>query len=199
MGSVKSQADNRSRERTPGERDLVFAAAILDKDRKATAEFVGRYTDSIYSYVRHRLIPRSDLVDDLVQDVFLAAWDNLDKFRGASSLQAWLLGIARHKVESYYRARLREPDPIESDRDSDSVPVDDPQLEEVLDRERMEARTRRVLESLPETYSLALLWRYWEKRSARDIARDIGKTEKAVERTLARARDQFRRRWNHGE
>ncbi len=199
MGSVKSQADNRSRERTPGEQDLVFAAAILDKDRKATAEFVGRYSDSIYSYVRHRLIPRSDLVDDLVQDVFLAAWDNLDKFRGASSLQGWLLGIARHKVESYYRASLREPDPIESDRDSDSVPVDDPRLEEALDRERMEARTRRVLESLPETYSLALLWRYWEKRTARDIARDIGKTEKAVERTLARARDEFRRRWNHGE
>ena len=75
----------------------------------------------------------------------------------------------------------------------------DEHFEEVLDRERVVARTRKTLESLPEVYSLALLWRYWEKRSARDIAADIGKTEKAVERTLARAREQFRQRWNHEE
>ena len=196
MGTVKSQASER--ESTPGERDLEFAAAILDKDRKATAEFVSRYADSIYSYVRHRLIPRADLVDDVVQDVFLAAWDKLDRFRGEASLEAWLLGIARHKVESYYRARLREPEPIENDN-SELAPVEDPQFDETLDRERLAVRTRKVLASLPEAYSLALLWRYWEKRSARDIAREIGKTEKAVERTLARAREQFRRRWNHGE
>ena len=51
------------------ERDLI--AAVLRKDRKATAEFVSRYADKIYSYVRYRLIPRGDMVDDLVQDVFL--------------------------------------------------------------------------------------------------------------------------------
>ena len=196
MDSVKPHASEW--ESTPGQHDLELAAAILAKDRKATAEFVSRYADSVYSYVRHRLIPRADLVDDVVQDVFLAAWDNLDRFRGEASLEAWLLGIARHKVESYYRARLREPEPIDSDN-SELIPVEEPQFEEGLDRERLAVRTRKVLRSLPETYSLALLWRYWEKRSARDIAREIGKTEKAVERTLARAREQFRRRWHHGE
>jgi len=42
---------------------------------------------------------------------------------------------------------------------------------------------------------VALLWRYWEARSARDIANAIGKTEKAVERLLARARARFRQLW----
>ena len=54
--------------------DRKLAAAILRNDRKATAEFVAKYADPIYRYVRCRLIPRMDLVDDLVQDVFLAAW-----------------------------------------------------------------------------------------------------------------------------
>src|ERR671937_1923108 len=76
------------------ERDLV--AAILRKDRKATARFVADYTDSLYAYVRHRLAPRGDLVDDVVQEVFLAAIGSLSSFRGTSSLRAWLLGIARH-------------------------------------------------------------------------------------------------------
>src|ERR671914_1689173 len=77
------------------ERDLV--AAILRKDRKATARFVAEYTDCIYAYVRHRLAPRADLVDDVVQDVFLAALGSLSTFRGNAPLRSWLLGIARHK------------------------------------------------------------------------------------------------------
>src|SRR5262252_7542531 len=88
--------------------DRELVAEIVSKDRKATAEFVARYADHVYAYVRRRLIPRADLVDDLVQEVFLAAWENLDRFRGDSSLRNWLLGIARHKVEDHYRKRLRE-------------------------------------------------------------------------------------------
>ena len=41
------------------------------------AEFVDRHTDPVYAYVRHRLLPRTDLVDDVVQDVFLAALEGL--------------------------------------------------------------------------------------------------------------------------
>jgi RNA polymerase sigma-70 factor, ECF subfamily len=73
--------------------DRELVKEILSKDRKATAEFVARYADHVYAYVRRRLIPRADLVEDIVQEVFLAAWENLDKFRGDSSLRNWLLGI----------------------------------------------------------------------------------------------------------
>ena len=61
--------------------------------------------------------------------------------------------------------------------------------------ELLEAKTRHVLESLPDRYRVALLWRYWEKRSAQEMAMQTGKTTKAIERLLARARQQFRRRW----
>lgn len=165
-------------------------AAVLRKDRKATARLVELHADAVYSYIRHRLIPRADLVDDLVQDVFLAVWERLNDFRGESSLRSWILGVARHKVEDHYRARLREA----ADLPEGEV---EPEYDDLLDRERLQEKTRRVLEALPEPYSLALLWRYWEKRSARDIAAQTGKTEKAVERLLARAREQFRRRWNN--
>ena len=40
-----------------------------------------------------------------------------------------------------------------------------------------------------------LLWRYWEQRSARDVAAAIGTTEKSVERLLARARAKFKELW----
>lgn len=178
---------------------MSLVAAVLGKDRKATAEFVEVYADAIYTYVRRRLIPRLDLVDDLVQEVFLAALEQLHTFAGASSLRTWLLGIARHKVEDYYRERLREPEPL-SDLDEQALrhTAHVPEHDERIDREHLHERIREVLAGLPEPYAVALLWRYWEKRSAREMAEQTGKTEKAIERLLARAREQFRRRWKAG-
>ncbi len=179
------------------DRDLV--AAVLQKDRKATAEFVDRYADCVYSYVRHRVVPRTEIADDLVQEVFLAAWQKLDTFRGEATLRQWLLGIARHKVEDYYRRRLRQLEIPESEGDSDLEVAVVPRFEEELHRTSQHKKVRQVLAMLPESYSLALLWRYQEDRSAREMAQVTGKTEKAIERLLARARESFRRSWEHAE
>ena len=173
--------------------DQALVQAVLSRDRKATAEFVSRHADRIYSYLRHRLLPRTDLVEDFAQEVFLIAWRRLDQYRGEAPVENWLLGIARHKVEDYYRAKLREP--IDLPGDDDLEPRFDPRWDELLDRQQLLERTQQVLSSLPEAYSCALLWRYWEKRSKRDIATLTGRTEKGVERLLARARELFKRRW----
>lgn len=181
------------------ESDLKLAAAVLQKDRKATAEFVAVHADAVYAYVRHRLIPRIDAVDDVVQDVFLAAWDGISDFRGDSSLRTWLMSIAKHKVEDYYRRRLREPEAVaEEDMDDSEIPAVQQHAEELIDKHRIETKIRETLGKLPERYSLILLWRYWEKRATREIAAATGRTEKAVERLLARARTQFKKKWNDG-
>jgi len=175
--------------------DQNLVAEVLRKDRKATAEFVARYADHVYWYVRRRLVPRADLVDDLVQEIFVAAWENLDKFRGDSPLRSWLLGIARHKVEDHYRKRLREIQFHDEEENAWDEPASLHDLEAALAKRQAGQRTQEILKTLPEMYSVILLWRYWEKRSLRDIAAQIGKTEKGVERMVARARQQFKKRW----
>lgn len=176
--------------------EQALLEAVLAKDRKAAAEFVSRYADAVYGYVSRRLAPRADLVEDVVQDVFLAALQKLATFAGQSSIVGWLLGIARHKVEDFYRARLREPDPLPDDVDAPSAgSTVEPGLDELIDAARTQEMTRQILERLPVAYSAALLWRYWEQRSIKEIAAQTGKTEKAIERLLARARTSFRRLW----
>lgn len=179
--------------------DSSLVAAVLSKDRKATAQFVARFADGLYAYVRSRLSPRYDEVDDLVQEIFLAAWENLSRYQGSGSLQAWVMGIARHKVEDYYRARLRALEPIESSDENHLASGVVPDFHQALEDDEIEAKTRGVLASLPELYRLALIWRYWEQASAREMALKTDKTEKAIERLLARARAEFRERWNHGQ
>jgi RNA polymerase sigma-70 factor (ECF subfamily) len=177
------------------EDDLFLVAAVLRKDRKATAKLVELYSDAIYSYVYSRLTPQVDKVDDLTQEVFLAAWKGLPDYRGDSPLRAWLLGIARHKIEDYYRAQFRLPEPLPDDEGE--LPAEpELELDEILDQERLRAKVQRVIQSMPRQYALVLLWRYWEKRSAREVSERTGRSEKAVERMLARARACFRERWN---
>ena len=179
--------------------DMALVSAVLRKDRKATAEFVDRYSDHIYGYVRSRLAPRYEQVEDLVQEIFLSAWEGLIHYRATGSLQAWLMGIARHKVKDYYRERLRTPESIEdADPDADRS-TSAAEIHQILEQDQLRKNTQRVLAALPEQYRLALIWRYWEKSSAREMALKTGKTEKAIERLLARARTEFRERWNHGQ
>ena len=185
--------------RRTGFDDVALVAAVLRKDRKATAQFVARYADSVYGYIRSRLAPRQEQIEDLVQEVFLSAWESLTLYRGDGSLQGWIMGIARHKVEDYYRQRLRAPERLgEGDGDS-LLPAVGPEIHEVLEQDQLRRKTWQVLAGLPDQYRLALIWRYWEKSSARDMALKTGKTEKAIERLLARARAEFRERWNHGQ
>ena len=180
--------------------ERVLLTAVLQKDRKAAAEFVSRYVDAVYAYVSRRLAPRADLVEDVVQDVFLAALQKLDTFAGQSSIVAWLVGIARHKVEDVYRARLRDPEPFSDDSDVPSAgSTIVPHLDELIDAARAQEKTRQILDRLPVAYSTALLWRYWENRSIREMAAQTEKTEKAIERLLARARTYFRRLWEASE
>ena len=69
-------------------------------------------------------------------------------------------------------------------------------FENQLEAANRQEQVDQVLAVLPEVYSIALVWRYREGRSIREIAQETGKTEKAIERLLARAREMFKRRWN---
>jgi RNA polymerase sigma-70 factor (ECF subfamily) len=176
--------------------ELELVASVLRKDRKAAARLVAAHADAVYAYARHRLAPRADLVDDVVQDVFLAALNGLETFRGQSSLRSWLIGIARHKIEDVYRERLRLPEAFEDVDSVEAEPVSwPPGPDQEIDAARMRQKVRRVLAQMPERYGLILLWRYWEQRSTREMAAAIGATEKSVERMLARARACFKELW----
>ena len=173
------------------ERDKALADAICRKDRKAAAEFVQRYADVLYGYVLARVRPNLADAEDLTQEIFLAACRSIGEYRAASSLKAWLLGIARHKVEDYYRARMRDTELQEADNTtSDRV-----EIESALDSHRLQERVLLIMDQLPERDRLLLKWKYWDQKRTEEIAVALDRTPKAIERLLARAREHFRREW----
>lgn len=69
------------------------------------AEFrrwVEDYSDQLYNYAVQR---RFDAVDarDLLQETFLAAWRNMDNYKGQASVKNWLYIILKSKITDYFR------------------------------------------------------------------------------------------------
>src|SRR5262249_11077184 len=98
---VGSTYPSRMPQGTESTEEERLVSGVLAKDRKATAEFVSLCADWLYPFLRRRLVPRVDMVEDLMQEILLAAWQALPNFRGEANLRGWVLGIARHKLDDY--------------------------------------------------------------------------------------------------
>ena len=175
--------------------DLALASAILARDRKATARLVEMHADVVHRYVWKRLTPRVEMVDDIVQEVFLAVWRGLKSYTGDAPMRNWVLSIARHKVEDHYRRTLGGIMIALESEDELASAAATVEIEGELDVARQAKKAAVILSLLPYEYALALRWRYWDGRTAKEMAAFSGRTEKSVERLLARARVKFKAQW----
>lgn len=66
-----------------------------------------KYVDDLYSYLRLKL--RDDyLIEDILQDTFLAVYKSLDKLRDRNSLKTWIFTIAHHRMVDCLRKQKGE-------------------------------------------------------------------------------------------
>src|SRR5438132_8371741 len=84
--------------------------SALTEVRRGRTEAFGRvvraYALPLRSYLASQ-VHHLDDVDDLAQEVFLAAFEGLARFRRGDDFGAWLRGIARNKLLTYYRSSAR--------------------------------------------------------------------------------------------
>jgi RNA polymerase sigma-70 factor (ECF subfamily) len=128
-----------------------------------------RAVPQVYGY----LLPRCGnvaLAEDLTAETFMAAVDAVRRDTVPSMSVAWLIGVARHKL------------------DDEPAPDDDP-WDAALDA----ARARDVLSALGAHHRAALTLRYLDGLSVPEVAEHLGRTVHATEALLVRARIAFRR------
>lgn len=88
---------------------LSEEACLVDQaktgDPQAFAKLYDAYVDRVSRYIYFRVSEESDM-EDLVSQVFLKAWENLDRYKtGSSPFIAWLYTIARNLVIDHYRMK----------------------------------------------------------------------------------------------
>ncbi|MHA4844788.1 sigma-70 family RNA polymerase sigma factor [Flavitalea antarctica] len=73
----------------------------MEKER-TFRNWVNEHSDTLYRFALQRL--RDDeLCKDLVQETFLAAWRNMDGYKGEASVKNWLFVIIKSKITDHYR------------------------------------------------------------------------------------------------
>ena len=88
--------------------DGYLASASALGDRQAFETLMRRHGPSLHAYAR-RMLDDQDDVADVVQDTFIAAWRQLDAFRGGSEIRTWLISICARKVVDTYRVKRAQP------------------------------------------------------------------------------------------
>jgi RNA polymerase sigma-70 factor (ECF subfamily) len=163
-----------------------------EKEKKFISVYES-YVYEVYQYVYLRCGLNQAVAEDITQDVFLAILKGLNGFKGICSDRTWIYKITKNKLKDYYRKqyhskfKLIEINEELTEEISDPAQDIDKQIEMLFERQLV----LQCLEKLPEHYRITLLLKYIDNKSISSIADITGKTPKAVESMLSRARAAF--------
>jgi RNA polymerase sigma factor (sigma-70 family) len=181
--------DNRETEAAlpDDEPDKLLHAAFVAGDESAFDRLVERHHERV-ARLAYRLLGWRGDVDDVVQDVFLAALKQLHRFRSQSSLSTWLTTITLNTCRTHRRKQLvrlrwwtRQRD-TNHQRSSEIEPFKDEVSEQV----------RSAVQSLPAKDREVIVLFYLEDRTSAEIAKLLNVSVNAVDLRLFRARERLR-------
>lgn len=184
-------------EHSADESELI--AALRRGETGAWAELCDRYGGALYRYAFHRTGGEAAWAEDIRQETLLAAADAIRSFRGDAPLFGWLCSIARRKAADELRRRGRLADPLPDDDPSEEAwerMERDPLPEALLESVELRAMVVRALWSLPAEYRRLLTERYADGVDVDTLARRTGRSYKATESMLSRARAALRGKLN---
>jgi RNA polymerase sigma-70 factor, ECF subfamily len=161
-------------------------------DRAALTVLYQRYLGGVWRYLHAHLSRDPATVEDVVSETFLAAIQSIQTYdANKGNVYGWLLGIARNKLHDHLRRTARQGDAAWIE--ADAAACDEAGNPEAnLIRAETRDAVIRALDALADEERLVLEWKYVESLSVRDIAQRLGRTEKAIEAILYRARISFR-------
>jgi RNA polymerase sigma-70 factor (ECF subfamily) len=185
----------------PSEETLLVEAARAG-DIGAFESLVRRYDRNVFRIAQHITQNRED-AEDVVQDAFLKAYQNLGQFQGQSKFYTWLVRIAVN--EALMRLRRRRPERMVSiDEDikteEDSMPREiadwSPNPEQQYTQAELKEILGKTIQGLPPSFRTVFVLRDVEGLSTEETAAALELSVPAVKSRLLRARLQLRERLN---
>jgi RNA polymerase sigma-70 factor (ECF subfamily) len=177
------------------EKDLLDMLRQPDQQRQAFGILVSQYSEQLYWQIR-RIVLNHDDADDVMQNTFLKAWNNLDSFRSDSKLSTWLYRIALNNSIDFLRVKNNMPQYFEEDLYTTSTTsiIDQSEdnlqrtpEEEIIDKQRLQL-LRAAVSQLPDKYRKVIELSYYEDLPYEDIAERLGLTLSNVKIQIMRAK-----------
>jgi RNA polymerase sigma-70 factor (ECF subfamily) len=149
-------------------------------------EIYREHTGPLYVFVSRRVGADRSLAEDIVQDAWLRAVDHWPRRGTPDHPRAWLMRVARNLLISHFRRRRPTlVDPSELELEADTYSPETPAVAALVNWGL--ARMRRGQAALLESF-------YFDGKGTREIAEELGLSERAVEGRLRRARQNLEKR-----
>lgn len=164
---------------SPVAREVKLVERACSGDNEAFTDIYRIFAPMVHGILLAR-VPY-DEVNDIMQDVFLAAHKNLHTLRDRSALGAWLARIARNQAVEFHR---KVQPTVELTEDFRGRSIFDSEAAEIL----------KTIKLLPESYRETLILRLVEGMTGKEIAERTGLTPQSVRVNLHRGMEMLRQR-----
>jgi RNA polymerase sigma-70 factor, ECF subfamily len=133
-------------------------------DRESFDALVDGHRDGLRSFLQNRVEEAE--IEDVLQEVFFAAWRAIPNYDGRSQFRTWLFAIAFNKVRDHYRARHRRISEVQENESAEGLAAGpDPYA-----RTDLSLSVREMLNTLSESQREVLLFYYQDCLTLAEIA-----------------------------
>ena len=168
--------------------------------------WVDQFTDGMMSWAYHK-IGRKEIAEDIVQDVFVAAYQSYQRFEGQSSPKTWLYAILNRKIADYFRDQYKgahteedhsqplmqmmfAPDGHWSDYGRPQEWHEDANL---LDNPEFQSTLTDCMHKLPPNWHAVIQYRFIEEKKSEDVCQELQITSTNLWQIMHRAKIQLRK------
>lgn len=139
--------------------------------RQGFAKLVAEYSERLYWQIRKMVLSHDD-ANDILQDVFIKAWLNLENFRGDAKLTTWLYRIAINESITFINKKKIQNN-ISID-DDDSFLLNTLEGDEYFDGNEAQKLLQEAVLTLPEKQRLVFQMKYFDEMKYEDMSDILG-------------------------
>jgi RNA polymerase sigma-70 factor, ECF subfamily len=154
-----------------------------------------RYEQRLSLYIRRISSVTLEEAQDILQESFIKAYQNLHSFDSSLAFSSWIYRIVHNETISYWRKKKIRPQGniVEVDEDFFARVIDSHDLVRDIDHEYLQKELAGILEEMDEHYREILVLKYIEDQSYEEISDILKKPLGTVATHINRAKKQFRK------
>ena len=148
--------------------ELVEMLRVPRTRREGFAVLVKQYSEKLYWKVRRIVLSHED-ANDVLQNVFIKVWSNLQNFQGKSSLSTWLYRIATNETLSFLsqkKARM-----MNSFEDVEELMLQNLQADTYFEGDEVQLKLQKAIITLPEKQRLVFNMRFYDEMPYEEMSK----------------------------
>lgn len=153
------------------EQDLIRQLRAPAQRDGAFAEVIRLYQEPLYWHIR-KMLKSHDDTDDILQNTFIKAWKNIEKFRGDAKLKTWLFRIATNECLTFLNKQKKQAFSDVADLENELNHSHQSGLDP--DGDEIQRKLQAAIETLPDKQRLVFMMKYFDEMKYQEIADIVG-------------------------